>query len=137
MAEYRKPLPVITPLNGPFWEAARKGELRLQRCLDCGQVWFPIGPVCPECWSERFEWALMSGRGKLSNWVIYRQAFHDAYRDELPYNVAEVDLEEGPRLMTNIVGVRNEELVYGMPVEVHFDPVTPEVTLVKFRRAAA
>ena len=136
MDEYRKPLPVITPLNRPFWEAAKGGELRLQRCLECGQVWFPIGPVCPDCWSERFEWAPMSGRGKLSNWVIYHQAFHDAYREEVPYNVAEVELEEGPRLMTNIVGVKNEELFYGLPVEVYFDSVTPEVTLVKFRKAA-
>ena len=137
MAEYRKPLPKITPLNSPFWEAAQRGELRLQKCSECGNLWFPIGPVCPECWSDRFEWSRVSGKGKLSNWIIYHQIFHEGYAEDVPYNVAEVELEEGPRLMTNIVGIKNEELTYGLPVEVYFDPVTPEVTLVKFQKAAS
>ncbi|MDP3767749.1 MAG: zinc ribbon domain-containing protein, partial [Dehalococcoidia bacterium] len=62
-----KPLPRVTPDNGPFWEAARRHELRLQRCLDCGRMWYPPGPVCPGCLSDRHEWAPMSGRGTVSS----------------------------------------------------------------------
>jgi uncharacterized OB-fold protein len=133
MAEYNKPLPVITPMNRPYWEAARQHELKMPRCKECGKIIWPIAPRCQECWSTNYEWVHLSGRGTLSSWVVYHQAFHPGYVDELPYHVAEVDLEEGPRLVTHIVGADVKDLKYKMPVEVCFDDVTPEITLPKFR----
>lgn len=137
MAAYEKPLPSIGPTNRPFYEAARRRELRLQRCLSCGKVRFPISPNCPYCWSEEYEWAKLSGRGRVSSWVVYHQTFNPAFEVDLPYHVAQVDLEEGPRLLTNIVDLGKEELRYRMPVEAVFEDVTAEVTLVKFKPATS
>ena len=132
-----KPLPSISEYNRPFWTYARAHELRLQRCLDCGRPWAPIGPVCPRCFSERFEWARMSGRGVIASWIVFHKLYHPAFAADLPYNVAFVELEEGPRLISNVVGVRNDALRIGLPVEVVFDDVTDSVSLPKFRPVTA
>jgi len=79
------------------------------------------------------EWVGVSGRGKLYTWVVIYQRYHPAFAEDLPYNVAMVDLEEGPRLITNIVGCNNEDLCIGMEVEVIFEDVTEEITLPKFK----
>jgi uncharacterized OB-fold protein len=134
MSEYRKPLPRITPDNRPFWEAVRRHELRLQRCMDCRSFWYPPGPVCPDCLSERFEWRRVSGRGTISSWVVFHKVYFPAFADEVPYAVVQVALEEGPRLISNLIGVPREEIAIGMPVEVVFDDVTPELSLPRFRR---
>ena len=133
MKDYRKPLSRITPDNRPFWEAARRHELRLQRCAGCGKVWYPPGPVCPECLSERFEWERMSRRGKVSSWVVFHHRYFESFASDIPYNVVQVELEEGPRLLANLVGVRNDAIEMGMPVEVVFDDVTPKISLPRFR----
>jgi len=133
---YPKPLPRITPDNRPFWEAARRHELRLQRCGECGQVWYPPGPLCPECLSERYEWHRLSGRGKVSSWVVFHQRYFESFAADIPYNVVQVELDEGPRITANLVGVRNDAIEMGMPVEVVFDAVTPEISLPRFRPAA-
>lgn len=136
MAEYRKPLPAVTSLNAPFWEALKRRELKLQRCDGCGYVWHPPGPLCPHCWSDRFTWTRLSGRGRVNSWVVFHQAYFKSFEGDVPYNVAEVELEEGPRLLTNLVGVGNEEIRIGMPVEIVFDDATEEITLAKFKPAA-
>jgi uncharacterized protein len=130
---YAGPLPAPGRPNAPFWEAARRGELRLQRCLDCGAHRFPAGRWCPACRGERTEWARASGRGTVESFCV----FHKPYFPGLgtPYNVAVVRLEEGVKLFSNVVGVPNERIEVGMVVEATFDAVTPEVTLVRFRQA--
>ena len=133
MKEYRKPLPRITPDNRPFWEAARRHELCLPRCLECRTVWYPLGPVCPECLSERFEWERMSGRGKVSSWVVFHQRYFESFASDIPYNVVQVELEEGPRLMTNLVDCDPASIHCDMAVEVVFEDVTDEISLPKFR----
>ncbi len=135
MSAYRKPLPRITPDNRAFWEAARRHELRLPRCQDCKRFWWPPGPVCPECLSERYEWTRASGRGTISSWVVFHTLYFPSFADDLPYAVVQVELEEGPRLISNLVGIKNEEVRTGMPVEVVFDDVTPEISIPRFRRA--
>ncbi len=130
---YRKPVPRVTPENRPFWDAARRHELRLQRCGDCGHVRYPPAPLCPECLSETTEWTRVSGRGIVSTWVVFHKRYFDAFADEIPYNVVQVELEEGPRLTANLVGVRNDEIAIGMPVDVVFDDVTTEISLPRFR----
>lgn len=134
MSHSQRPLPRITPDNRPFWEAARRHELRLQRCGECGRFWYPPGPVCPDCLSEHFEWSQVSGRGIISSWVVFHKAYFPAFAAEIPYAVVQVELEEGPRLISSLVGISREEIRIGIPVEVVFDDVTPELSLPRFRR---
>lgn len=136
MSEYRKPLPRPTPETAPFWEGTLAGELRLQRCLDCRHVYFYPRPFCPKCHSRSVEWFKASGRGRLHTYqIVHRAAM--GFEQDAPYVLAVVELEEGPRMMTNIVGVdpKPENLPLDMPVEVTFDRVTDKVALPKFRPA--
>jgi uncharacterized OB-fold protein len=97
------PLPDETPLSRPYWDALRRGRLTFQRCRKCGHAWLPPRAECPECLAAEWDWADASGKGRVISWVIYHHAYHEAFRDRLPYNVALVELDEGPRLITNIV----------------------------------
>jgi hypothetical protein len=133
MGEYQKPLPEINDENRPYWEAARRHELVLQKCLDCGQFRFPPARVCPRCLSMNDEWARVSGQGRVYTWTVFHQVYHPAFKDDVPYNVAVIRLDEGPQLISNIVNCKNEDIQMDMPVEVVFDDVTDEVTLPKFR----
>jgi uncharacterized OB-fold protein len=130
---YRKPIPVPTPESEPYWEAIRRHELQLQRCASCGQFWFPPSEVCPDCLSDTWFWTPLSGRATLFSWIVMYRAYHPGFKNDLPYNVAVVELEEGPRLVSNVVGCSLDELQLGMPLEIVFDDVTPEATLPKFR----
>jgi uncharacterized OB-fold protein len=131
MEEYGKPLPEVTPDNKPFWDACKRGELSLPGCLDCGHLRLP-GPICPQCLSMKAEWTVLSGRGRLYTWTTIHQRYHAGFAGETPYNVAMIELEEGPRLIANIVNCGNDDLTIGMEVEVVFDDVTGDVTLPRF-----
>ena len=131
-----KPLPSISGFNCPFWQAAHRHEFRLQRCRACGKFWAPNGPVCPNCFSEEYDWEPVSGKGKIASWVVFHKLYHEGFAADIPYNVAFVELAEGPRVISNIVGVKNEDLHTGLPVEVVFEDVNDEITLPKFRLAA-
>ena len=133
MTDYAKPLPRVTADNRPFWEAARRHALALQRCDDCGHFRYPPAPVCPECLSERATWTPVSGRGVVTTFVVVHKPYFPSFAADLPYNVVQVQLDEGPRLTANLVGVANADLRVGARVEVVFDDVTPEVTLPRFR----
>ncbi len=130
--EYAKPLPKPSPMSEPFWEAARRHELWLQRCADCGQFVFYPRPQCPNCWSAKLEWKQASGRGRIYSYTVVRRATHRAFTE--PYVLAIVELEEGARMTTNIEATP-EQVRVGMPVSVFFDDVTPDRTLVKFKPA--
>lgn len=133
---YKKPLPVVHPDNEGYWQSLKNHELRLQRCTDCGILRYPVSPVCWKCLSEAHEWQKLSGKGTLRSWIVVEAATgNPAWSEDIPYVVALVDLEEGPRLTTNIVQADPYSLTYGMPVEIVFDDVTPEVTLAKFKPA--
>lgn len=133
MFQMDKPLPAINEDSEPYWEACRRGELRLQRCRGCGHLRFPPSLLCPRCLGDQAEWEKLSGRGHIYTFIVVHRPLHPAFFSEAPYNVAIVELEEGPRLHTNIVGCPNEALSIGMPVEVVFEKVDDEVTLPKFR----
>ena len=130
------PLPVVPDYEQPFWEGAKRGELLLQQCGSCSAIRYPMSPVCADCLSEDTEWVQSSGRGTGETWIVYRQAFHPGFIDALPYNVAWIALEEGPRLTSNIVGVELAELRAGMAVEVVFEEANEEITLPRFRPAS-
>lgn len=132
---YTKPLPTPDVWSQPFWEAARHHELRMQRCAGCGHVRFPPGPACPRCLSAEASWDLMSGRGRVWSWTVFHQLYYAGFKDELPYNVALIELEEGPRLYSNLVGIANAAIREGLPVVVTFEPATDEYTIPRFRPA--
>ncbi len=133
MTEYAKPLPTLTDENRPFWEGCRAGELRMQQCRDCGHIRYPIQEICPTCLSERTEWTRLSGRGRVLARLVFHQIYHKAFAGDVPYNVVLVQLDEGPRMFSNVVGVPNEAITVGMPLEAVFEPATPEVTIPRFR----
>lgn len=130
--EYSKPLPKPSPVSQPFWEGTKAHELRLQRCRDCGQHIFYPRSLCPFCLSENLEWVTASGRGKVYSYTVVRRAANPAFQRDVPYVLAIVELEEGPRLTTNIVGCDPEEVRVEMPVRARYEDVTPEITLLKF-----
>ncbi len=134
---YQKPLPAISSLNKPYWDGLRNRELKLQKCNRCGKIWAPPSPLCPACWSRKFTWTRLSGRGRVSSWVVFHQSYFHSFKSDLPYNVAEVELDEGPRLLTNLVDIGNDAIRIGSPVEVVFDDVTEDVTLAKFKPRSA
>ena len=135
MADYTKPLPRPTVSSQPFWDAAKRHELQIQRCKSCGAVLFYPREVCSECLSSDLGWIRASGRGTVYSYTIAQAPTHPAFREDVPYVVAIVELDEGPRLTTNIVGCDPAAMRIGMPVVATYDDVTPDRTLVKFRPA--
>jgi hypothetical protein len=105
-----------------YWEGAGRGELVLQRCADCGVVQHRPRGLCAKCLSDRIEHFVASGRGEIYTYSIVHQNQHPAFRNALPYVVAYVQLEEGPQLLTNIVGCDPADVHVGMPVRVDFVP---------------
>jgi uncharacterized OB-fold protein len=132
---YALPVPVADDESAPFYAGAREGKLLLQRCTSCGRWRLAGRERCVDCWSEDFEWSQASGRGTLYTFGIMHQQYHPAFADVIPYNYAIVELEEGPRLVTNIIDCQSEDLLVDLPVTAVFDPVSDETTLVRFRPA--
>lgn len=135
--DYKAPLPAATPDSAPFWEAARRHELRLQRCRGCAQAYFYPRNVCPHCLSADVEWFTASGRGRLHSFtVVHRGLKYPPL--PTPYVLALIELDEGPRLMSNLVGIDPDpaRIRCDMPVVVEWADVTAEATLPRFRPAA-
>lgn len=135
--DYKGPVPVPTPETQDFWDGAKRGELRLQRCGedDCDDIIFPARSFCPGCGSRSVANFTASGKGKLYSYVINHRP-PPGFGPE-PHAIAIVELDEGPRMMTNIIDCEQtpEALVLDMPVEVAFTPITDEISLPKFRPA--
>ena len=129
-----RPLPVPTPETAHYWEGTARGALLLQRCRACSTTYLPPQPFCPACAHDDVEIVRASGRGTLHSYVVTHLA---APGFEAPYVLAVVELAEGPRLLTNLVGVAPdpELLVLDAPVEVVFEPVG-DVVLPMFRPGA-
>jgi uncharacterized OB-fold protein len=130
---YAKPLPEITPAMRPFWEAARRHELVVQHCTACGAHRFPARDICSRCLSRDTEWVRSAGRGMVFSWVVMHQVYHPGFATDVPYALVVVELDEGARLVSNLVDCPVDGIRAGMGVEVVFDDVTPDVTLPKFR----
>jgi uncharacterized OB-fold protein len=128
------PLPQPGLDNAPFYQAARRGELRFQRCGDCGAFRHYPRPICPACQSTAYTWQLSSGRGVVYTWTIVHGPTLPAFQDQLPYNVVDVLLDEGVHFQSQVLDCPPEEIRAGMPVQVVFVPVSEDITLVKFRR---
>jgi uncharacterized OB-fold protein len=129
---YSKPVPAITAEMRPFFEAAARNELRIQRCTACGTHRFPARAICSECLSLESEWVPVSGRGEIFSFNVMHQVYHPGFAGEVPYAVVVVKLAEGTKMISNLVGVSPQDIRIGMPVRVVFERITDEVTLPKF-----
>ena len=132
-----KPVPQVGPDMAPFFEAARRHELVAQQCSRCRTLRFPARAICSTCLGRNATWVRMSGRGAVFSFAIMHQANHPGFAAEVPYAVVVIELDEGVRMLSNLVGCPTRDVRIGLPVEVVFDEVTPEVTLPKFRPAAS
>ena len=135
MSDYKKPLPRIDEEGRGYWEALVRHELYFQRCSDCGTNRFPPRAVCPSCLSSATTWVRASGRGTVYSFTVTHQNQSPGFRESLPYVLAVVQLDEGPRMMTNVVGCAPDDVKIGMAVQVEYEDVTPEITLAKFKPA--
>lgn len=136
MSKPTRPLPKPTPETQHFWDGTQAGELRLQRCNDCAHVYFPPRPFCPSCSSKQVSIFVASGRATLASYII-NQRSHPAF--DGPYSIAIVQLEEGPRMMSNVVDCAQtpEALELDMPLAVKFETVSDAITLPMFAPAGA
>jgi len=129
----RNDLPTVETDTRPYWDAAKEGKLLIAKCDACGKVHHYPRPFCPSCWSEDVHPIEASGRGTLYTYsTVYVNDLHP-FKTRLPYVAALVELEEGPRLMTNIEGCEPDELSVGMAVEVDFRSLTEEFDAIVFR----
>jgi uncharacterized OB-fold protein len=134
MAEPKRARPEPTPETQHYWDGTRQGELRLQRCDDCAKTYFPPRPFCPQCGSRRVAIIKASGKGRLYSYVIHHRPVPGFTP---PYAIAVVELEEGPRLMSNITGCPQtpDALQLDMGLEVAFEKLDDEISLPVFQPA--
>jgi hypothetical protein len=138
--ELERPLPQpITPESKPFWDGLREQKLMLPKCGDCGRVFFYPRIVCPHCQSRNVGWIQGTGRGKLYSFEIAYQTISKAFKVKPPYVLAMVELDEGARMLTNLVNVEPDpkKIRCDMPVEIVYQKLTDEVTLPLFQPAGA
>lgn len=135
--EYRKPLPIPTSDTEKFWNALKEEKFLIQQCKDCGAwVFFP-GPICRKCFSVNLEWKEASGKGKVYAYSTVHRAPGKAFKVDAPYAVALIELDEGVKIMSNVVDIEPDDVKVDMRVEIVFDKVTNDTTLPKFKPAAA
>ena len=128
-----RPIPEPDEASQPFFDATLRGELLLQRCGTCGRWTWPVKVRCIDCFADDLHWEAASGRGTLYSFTLVHQLVHPGFKGETPYNLAQVDLDEGVRIFTAIVGVPNDELAVGMRVEVVFIAASDRVAVPMFR----
>lgn len=133
---HEKNFPRPNPETTAYWEGCRKHELLIQRCSHCGEYQFYPRILCSACMSEHVEWVQAAGCGRVLTFTIVRRAVSEAYAPDVPYVVALIQLEEGPKMMSNVIQCNPDSVVVGMPVEVVFEDWSEEITVPKFRPAA-
>jgi uncharacterized OB-fold protein len=129
---YEKPLPVIDPDSQPYWDALRSHRLMLRSCKWCGQPHFYPRSLCPHCHCEDLQWIEASGCGVIYSYTVARKPAGPAFKADVPYVVAIVQLDEGPRMMTRIVTTDPASVHIGAAVQVVYDDVAPDLTLPTF-----
>ena len=129
-----KPLPFITESSADFWEGTRRGEFLIQRCSQCDTPRFPPKPVCSSCWSTESREVAAAGTGTVHTFTVIHRAGLPSFREEVPYVIAMVDLDEGVRVMANLDG-DPEAVEIGMPVKLRFEERNDEITMYAFEPA--
>jgi uncharacterized OB-fold protein len=126
------PRPIPGPDDTPYWAALERGELVLQRCTACDTVRHPPRPRCGECAAAEHHWEPASGLGRVHSFTIVRHPPHPKLAGSVPYVVALIELDEGPRMISNVVGVEPDDVAIDQRVQVRFDQVAPGVVLPRF-----
>jgi uncharacterized OB-fold protein len=135
MSEPAKPIPVPNEDSRRFWEGCNEGKLVLQKCRLCSHVRFYPRICCTECGATETDWIEASGHGTVYSHATVHRAPSAAFKADVPYVLALVTLDEGPRMMTNIVGCKPEAVAIDMPVKVVFDRVSEDIAVPKFEPA--
>ena len=125
--------PVANFETQEFWDGCARGQLLLQKCGGCGAYRHPPAPICPECLSPQYEWVEASGRATVYTFIVVRETRARGWEQLVPYVTAVVTLDEGPRMLTNIVDIAPEDVKIDMPVEVIFAEAEGETKLPLFR----
>jgi uncharacterized OB-fold protein len=133
--KYAKVLPVVDDESEPFWKGCKEHKLMIQKNASTGKLFFYPRAIAPGDPKAKVEWVQVSGKGKVHTFTVIRQNVAPGFRDELPYIVAIIDLDEGVQMMSNIVGTPPEQVTIGMPVKVQFEDVNEEISLPKFVKA--
>lgn len=128
------PRPVSNPDSAPYWEGARADRLLIRKCRACGELHFMPRHLCPHCWSDDLEWIEASGRGTVHSFTVIRRAPMESFAPRVPYVVALVDLDEGPRMMANILGEDALDTAIGDAVRVCFEDRGDGAKIPQFRR---
>jgi uncharacterized protein len=136
MPEYNKPIPVPSAESQAYWDGLRDRKLLMPRCDACGNYWFPPSLLCPHCNATNWTWTSTSGRGRIFSYVVYHRIYHPGFADEVPYAVAVIELDEGPRMVSNVIGIAPDKLACDLRVQVVYQPITDTITLPKFKPAA-
>lgn len=126
------PRPENKGLTKPFWDATKRGELVMQRCVHCANWIFYPREQCPFCMSQELTWAPVTGRGRVYAFTIVYQSAHPAFQQEAPYVFAVIQLDEGVRMVSNVIGIPPDQVKVDMPVRATFQEASPDWTLVKF-----
>ena len=132
-ATYDKPIPPLNRDSKPFWDSMREGNMRLQRCADCGKVRHYPRPVCDSCHSFGVDWIRASGKGTVHSWTVSHHPFLPGFIVDLPMTLVTVDLEEGVRMCAQMRGVEPGQMAIDMPVELGYEAATADLTLPIFR----
>lgn len=129
----QRPAPVESALTAGFWEGVRAGRLVIQRCLSCGLLRHYPQPMCPACRQLGFDWAPVSGRGEIHSYTVAHRAFHAAWQAHVPYAIATIELDEGVRMVCDLIETPLERVVIGARVEVHFAELPGQGPMPRFR----
>lgn len=133
--DWQKPIPDADNVSAPYWKAGSEGRLLVQECPSCGnRQWYPRA-LCTACGADP-EWLECSGRGTVHTFTVVRQFGMKPFRDELPYVIAMIDLDEGPRMMGAITDVDPDTVAIGQPVEVHFVNAADDIGIPYWRPIA-
>ena len=133
MSEAPRPKPQPTEWSQPFWDACARGELVAQRCVGCETLRHYPQPLCPACQSSAFEWAKLSGSGEIYSYSVAHRAFHPAWTDHVPYVLATIELDEGVRMLCDLLDVAPEQVRIGQRVQAYFEELPGQGVMPRFR----
>lgn len=122
--------------NKPYWDYISQHELRVQKCLKCGKLHYPVSPICPHCMGLESDWVKLSGKGKVASFVVVHRGRSPLFPPNAPYVVAIIETEEGIRMLSNVVGCKPEDVKMDMPVELVFQDFGPQLTVPRFKPIA-
>ena len=136
MAEYRKPLPLPDLDSQAFWDSCRNHAMALQQCTACKHFRYPPRPLCAHCHNPEAEWKPVSGQGRVYVTLVMCRSPGSAWEQDVPYNISMIELDEGVRIWSNVIGCPPENVKIGDRVAIAYDDVTDSISLPKFQTLA-